>query len=338
VTMDCVRIGVLGIGRWAKDVHIPNLQKLPNTRIAAICSRSAENRRIGAEICLEKPLLFEKPEDMFNCPDIDAVVLTTPNCEHAGQSIQALKAGKHVLTEKPMALRIENAREVIEAVGTRVLLVGFELRYCDVASAARAAIDAGKIGKPRLIIQRMWRNWGGSWRTWRGDPAMSGGIFAEILCHSTDLQSYLAGSEPVSVFAGGGRTPISEQPNFTNCAIQYANGIQGTIQMCLFMAGAENEYPFEVIGEEGRLSGEILSGRLLLWSGRDAKPEDISMKRGPYSKKGYPGSEELAVDFVSCILNGGTPRSNARGGLAATALTLAIEESLASGAPVKTGL
>jgi len=334
-----VRFGIVGVGRWAREVHIPNLNRAGNAAVTALCSRSEQNRNAAAALCGGEVLQFQDLDAMLGCDEVDAVIICTPNALHAAQAVAALRAGKHVLCEKPMALSRRDALEVCRAVEEtgRLFAVGMELRYADVTAAARAAVEQGKIGAPRMATGRFWRSWGAMRRGWRGQRALSGGVFAELFCHAADLQAGILGERPASVWASAGAVHGAPCWDHAAVVLEYPSGAIGSVNLCLLAWGAGEQYPFETIGEEGRLVGEVVGGTLQLWPrGADA-PEELSPPRRAASQiHGFPGSLEMIEDFAACVQGRlPRPRTGHQVGLAAVETTLAIEESLRTGRRVE---
>jgi len=329
-----IRFGVAGIGWWASDVHIPNVNLAGNATVAAICSRSEENRRNGRDLCEGEVHLFADYAEMIESDVIDAVIVCTPNPAHADYTVAALRAGKHVLCEKPLAVTREDARRVAEAAreADRVLGVGFELRSADVTLAVRRAVEAGRIGRPVMATGRSWRGGRSMGTTWRSDKERSGGVLAELFCHAADLQAALLDEFPGAAWARAGR--LQDAPDWDRATVvfDYPSGAFGVVNFTLLAPGMDNEYPFEIVGEEGRLVGEVLSGMLTLWPAESKEPEDLSAARPDGTIYGFPGSLDMIEDFADCVEGRKPgPRAGLEAGLAAVESCVAIEESIATG-------
>jgi len=128
---DKVRYGIIGIGRWAREVHIPTLNRIDQAEITALSSRNDENLMAGLKVAKGHPKTFKNYHDLLDCPDVDAVIIATPNHTHGEIALRALKKGKHVFCEKPLAITLEECDEIIETTAKtgKVLQVGLELRY-----------------------------------------------------------------------------------------------------------------------------------------------------------------------------------------------------------------
>jgi predicted dehydrogenase len=330
-----VNIGILGAGNWTRTVHLPNLRQLPGARVVAVSSRSLE-RRAQAREAWGGPLCFyEEPLDLLDDPEVQAVIICTPNHTHEELSVAAVERGKHVLCEKPAALTAEGVDRIGAALGEAktVFQADLELRYSDVIRRMEELIQAGQIGAPKIASCLLMRDWGG-FRGWRGDPALSGGMFLELGIHYLDLFNALAGGAPTRVYATGGHALGGAQPDYMACMVGYDNEARASLGLTV-LAAARNEITLHVIGTEARLEGEILSGRLHLWRRRHREPEDFSPPRtADYRFHGFPGSLEAVEGWLHCVRTGEAPRAGLAVARAATAVSAAAEESLQSGAPV----
>ena len=167
--MKTVRIGVVGLGWWACDTHIPNLLQLRDVAIAALCSRKPENVQRGRQALKgqAEPFAFSDYDELLASDAVDAVVICTPNYMHSPMTLAAVWAGKHV---------------------------GVELRYGDVAQTMRHLITEGAIGEPAIPRTDVWRQWGAP-GNWRADESKCGGLFHELGVHYIDLLGFLAGQQ-----------------------------------------------------------------------------------------------------------------------------------------------
>jgi len=204
-SMPHLRVGIVGLGRLGKR-HAQNLaQRVPGVRLVAACSPVAEERD-WARDTLGVENLHVEYTDLLARRDIDAVILVTPTALHPEHIILALKDGKHVFCEKPLALDLEQCRRV-EAEAAKhpklKVMIGYGRRFDPSYSDAYAKVAAGLIGKPFLVrSQNLDMN----------DPTgffvrfapTSGGIFLDCTVHDIDLARWFLGSpKPVRVFATG---------------------------------------------------------------------------------------------------------------------------------------
>ena len=333
--MSRVRIGIIGLGAWARDVHIPNLLQIPDAVVTALCSRSEENRARACESLGGAPAESTDYNDLLNDPNVDAVLVCPPNHLHETVATAALKAGKHVLCEKPITLSLDGCarlREAHEAAGT-VFQAGLELRYSDVAEKVHRLIGEGAIGPPAMMGCNILRDWG-AFGGWRATLAQSGGIYHELACHYIDLFNWFAGSLPLNVTATGASVSGQEMPDHLWTTLRYPGDLLANLGICVFVP-AKDEIPIDVIGPEGRITADIISGRVSVWKRGAAEPEDRSPQRpSDYSYHGFPGSLESLRAFVGSVQSGETPRVGLQVGCEAVVSSVAATEALETGLPV----
>jgi len=200
-----LRVGIVGLGRLGKR-HAQNLaQRVPGASLVAACSPVAEELA-WARDTLGVENLHAEYGDLLAHAGVDAVFLATPTAHHPEHIIQALKEGKHVFCEKPLALDLEQCRRV-EAEAAKhprlKVMIGYGRRFDPSYSDAYAKVKAGLIGTPFLVrSQNLDMN----------DPTgffvrfapTSGGIFLDCTVHDIDLARWFLGSpKPVRVFAAG---------------------------------------------------------------------------------------------------------------------------------------
>jgi predicted dehydrogenase len=331
--MSRLRIGIVGLGWWACDVHIPNLLQLPDAELAALCSRRAENRQRGLDAVdgRAEPRLVESVPELLDCDDVDAVILCTPNATHAELTLEALRAGKHVYVEKPLALDPESCAAIAGEAKKRGLTVqvGVELRFADVVRAMRQSIRAGDIGEPVLLRTELWRQWNAP-HGWRSDDTHGCETLHELAVHYLDLLGAVATGPPAWVTAAGGAQVTGHQPDHALLTVGYAGGAVGSVGLCLFAAGAEDAIPLEVVGTEGRLVGEILGGSLRGWTA-DGEERDLWPQRSEAPVFGFPGSLECLEHFVRSVREGRSPEVDAAEGERLCRLCDAARRSLGGG-------
>ena len=196
-----IRIGVIGCGSIAKNRHLPEYDFHPDAIIAAVCDIVPER----AEETAGKygAAAYTDFETMLKEADIDAVSVCTPNVLHAPMSIAALKAGKHVLCEKPMAVSAEEAESMIKAAEAsgRKLMIAHNQRFVPSHQKAREMIENGELG--RIYSFRTSFGHGGP-EGWSADGADSWffkkdqafiGAMGDLGVHKADLLRYLLGEE-----------------------------------------------------------------------------------------------------------------------------------------------
>jgi predicted dehydrogenase len=215
--MEKLRVGIIGAGGIAQSRHIPALLTLSElASVEAICDIHEETARLTAEK-FGVPHAFVDYQDMLGI--VDAVVICTPNRYHAGISVAALKAGKHVLCEKPMAMTAEECEEMIKASkeSGKQLAIAYHYRFMREARAAKKVIEENEIGQPIVArAKALRRRKVPGWGVFTNKELQGGGAMIDYGCHFLDLALWLLGSpEPVEV-TGTAYNHLSRMENQVN--------------------------------------------------------------------------------------------------------------------------
>jgi predicted dehydrogenase len=252
--MDTVRIGIVGLGMGASHAkRIVSGQAGPLT-LAAVAARSAESRAKFPEVPG-----FATAEALFTSGLVDAVLIATPHPSHVALGIAALRAGLHVLMEKPLAVHTAEAEQLLAAHEDkrRVFAMMFNQRTDPYHLKIRAWLQSGQLGELRRV-QWTITDWfrteayyaSGSWRaTWRGE---GGGVLLNQAPHQLDLFQWLFG-QPVRVraHAGFGRYHAIEVEDDVTAYMEFASGATGLFVTSTGESPGTNR--LEIAGERGRV-------------------------------------------------------------------------------------
>jgi len=322
-----VRVGMIGAGNFATGTLIPALKRIRDVRLRAICSarglsaKSAANRH-GFEYCASDY------RELLADDDLDAVVIATHHDTHARFAGEAVRAGKHVFVEKPLALTQEQLKEVVAAHGEacRILMVGYNRRFSPLAAAVR---DFFSQDGPIEVVCRVNAGPLGS-DSWYQDPEEGGWRIVSEGCHFVDLIQYLCDSPPAWVFADmvGGHIPGRQNDNCV-VTLKMANGSLATL---IYVANGDPSFEKERIEVFGRGRAAVIENwrRARLVSGGRTK------KVRP-SRLGKGHSEELAA-FVAAVQAGTRPSLTFEDAVRCTLATFAIRDSLNSQRPQDCGI
>jgi predicted dehydrogenase len=227
------RVALLGYGKVAA-LHAQALKNSANGELVAVCGRNAVRRgEFASRWGIQSR---ETAEEAVQKDKIDAVIVSVPHPEHCETAIGALKAGCHVLVEKPMALNtVQCKRMIAEAeISGRLLSVVSQRRYFPACLRMKRAIEDGKIGSPALAQLTIlgWRDeayyksdpWRGKW------GSEGGGILINQAPHQIDLMLwFMGGFEEVTGFWGNINHPYIEVEDSAVAAIRFANGGMGSV-------------------------------------------------------------------------------------------------------------
>lgn len=252
-----IRIALIGAGGFAKGMHLPNLQELKEEFILrAVVSRTGHNaattgKRFSAEYCTTDH------QEVLKDPDIDAVIIATRHDTHATLALDALRAGKHVLLEKPMALDETELRAIEafyqEGSGPKpVLLTGFNRRFSPYAQRIASLVQ--KRSNPMLINYRMNAGYI-PLDHWVHGPEGGGRNRGEA-CHIYDLFGFLTGSQVKSVQAMA-LTPTTGYYSATDNFVATMGFEDGSVASLTYTALGNTEFPKETM--EVFVDGMVIS-------------------------------------------------------------------------------
>ena len=202
-----VRYGVIGCGAIGQRRHIPEIAANRDSVLAALCDiNQSRVEEVGEKYNVSE--VFTDYREMLKYADLDAVVIATPNYLHAPQTIDAFKAGKHVLVEKPMATTRPEAKAMIAASkkANKFLMIGLNQRFMPPHVKAKQIIKSGRIGKI-LSFRTAFKHGGpegwcieNSLNTWffKKKEAILG-VTGDLGIHKADLMRYLLGEDIASI-------------------------------------------------------------------------------------------------------------------------------------------
>lgn len=324
---DVVRFGVVGVGAMG-HLHAEYLAKrVPNAALVAVADVDlAAANTVAGRLGIEHR--FATMTNLLAAVSVDAVVVASPRRMHADMIIEAVEAGKHVFSEKPLANTLEEidtATEAVEKAGV-ALQVGFHRRFDASFRHVRDAIASGEIGEPR-IVHSISRDpvWGTSSRP-------SDDLLLETTIHDFDMVRYMSGSEIAEVHAVG---IAAEEPGLLEgviVSLRLANGAAATIENHVASAYGYDQR-VEVFGTQGVASVANMTAHQASVTGAEGElhPPPLHFFAERY-EAAYIA--ELAA-FTQCVISGATLVVGAREARAAQVAALASLESLRTGAPVR---
>ena len=215
--VDPLRIGLVGVGGIAQDRHIPTLLTLSEkVKLTAVCDVNQEQaEKVAANFHI--PHTFSDYNALF--PEVDAIVICTPNKFHVEIAVAALEAGVHVLCEKPMAMTVTECEAMLAASkkSGKLLSVAYHYRHTETAKVAKAAVNAGEIGDSLVTrVQALRRRKVPGWGVFTNKELQGGGSLIDYGCHLIDLSLWLLGDpKPIEVM-GTTYNRLSKIPNQIN--------------------------------------------------------------------------------------------------------------------------
>jgi len=317
----CV-LGVIGAGAFARTVLLPRLKTMADVRLHTIATQRGLSAEHGAATFGFEVAAADEAAVLEN-DEINAVLIATPHASHAGLAAAALKADKCVLVEKPLALDRDQLNEVIEARNRTdaFLQVGFNRRFAPQAVAMRDRLAA--LPAPRFLLLRV--NAGGlPAGHWVNAPEEGHGRVLGELCHFVDLARFLVGAPIAEVHAASAEATGGVCDDVT-ATLRFADGSLATIA---YTARGDTGFSKELV--EAYAGGTVIAiddfRRLTVVAGGKARPG-----RAGAQDKGHEG--ELAA-FVAAAAKGGPAPAPEAELVESSLATIAVLESLRTGAPV----
>jgi inositol 2-dehydrogenase len=329
-----IKIGLIGAGRMGQVFAHHLAFSVAEADFMALADADAATaqdaaRRFGVAAA------YQDYRELLDNPEIEAVVIATPTHTHPEVIAAAAQAGKHIFSEKPLALTLEACQAAIAAVETAGVKfqLGFMRRYDPGYVMAKKQIEAGVIVKP-VIFKSVGR-----------DPKRtslelarrenSGGLIADMGVHDFDLARWMMGSEVERVSTEGGclvYPELAEVGDIDNAIInlKFENGAIGNIDVS---RNAVYGYDIrtEILGTDGGLMIGKLQETPVLVMTRDGVCHDTV----PYFMQRFGEAYAAEIrDFVGCIVEDRQPGASGADGWAATAIGIAATRSLDEGRPV----
>ena len=277
--------------------------------------------------------VFSDYRDMLKLKEIDAVFISSPDFLHEEMAVAALKAGKAVYLEKPMAITIEGCDRILKTAmqtGSK-LFVGHNMRHFPVILKMKEVIDSGMIGEVQCGWCRHFIGYGGDayFRDWHSEQRYSNGLLLQKGAHDIDVMHWLMGSYTKSVVGMGmlsvynrcsrrspetkgcakwdaaqyppltqtGFSPIIDVEDHNMIMMQLENGAQATYMQCHYAPDAERNYTF--IGTEGRVEniGDHGSCEVHVWTRRGPRnePDIVFHIKPPLTNSSHGGADAPIV-------------------------------------------
>ncbi|MDQ2744313.1 MAG: Gfo/Idh/MocA family oxidoreductase [Chloroflexota bacterium] len=299
-----VRLGIIGTGLAARDLHWPALKELRDQfEIVALCNRTRSKAEAFASLVGGDPRITTDYPELLSWPDVDAVDIALPIVMNAAVTIDALRAGKHVFLEKPIAGDLAGGKAVLSAAEeypNRVLLVAENVRYEERFRQARRLLDEGLIGRPMMLTVDVLSPLGVdnpyAATSWRVNPEHLGGYISDGGVHAVAALQVLGGR------IDGVQGMISSfrpEQDPTDTLLSNLHFTAGAVGHLTYSVGVAREDPsiFRVYGTGGSL--EVYDQHLVVTTDSGARQIDLSSAPNPYTL-------ELA-DFYRAITTGTSP-------------------------------
>lgn len=246
-----LRIGLLGAARIAANALLKPARLVAGVQVTAVAARDPRRARALAD-AYQIPTVYATYQALIDDPTLDAIYNPLPNSLHAEWSIKALRAGKHVLCEKPLANNAAEARQMAQVADEcgRLLIEAFHIRYHPLLLRMKEIVASGELGAIRHLeahfcipLRR--------WRDIRYQYELGGGAMMDLGCYTTQIIRYLAGAEPAVVWADA-RLLRPQIDRYMAADLRFADG-RTAHMTCSLLSLILLRISAKVVGDQGEL-------------------------------------------------------------------------------------
>lgn len=322
-----LKVGLIGCGSFARNMHVPNLRKNPKYAIYALVDVDAEAATsLGVEV--GAAYATTDIRQVLEDKKVDVVFITTRHDSHANLSTRAAEAGKHIFCEKPMGLTAEECRQVAGTVRKHGVkyTVGYNRGLSPLIARARELLHSVR-GKKMIYhrIQTLFPE-----THWTHDPAIGGGRFVGEGCHIFDLFCELIEAAPISVYASGGiflNPAVVKIPDSSIVTLAFADGsIAATLIASAGCSLLPKEFTEIYCDKRGIFIDDFKS---MQWGGFGSKT--VERYDLPAVDKGQAVEIDLLAD---AILNDRPPPNGIVNAARAAIISFKVNESIRNKTPV----
>jgi len=301
-----LRVGVVGVGAIAQMAHLPVLHKLRGVQLAALCDNDRAKARALADRFGIADVVSDI-EDLLELPELDAVVVATPNHLHEPHVLSVLAAGLHVMCERPLALSAKGVERILAAAARadRVVAVANNLRFRADVQALDRFLRGGELGKLTGVRAGAYhpKRPSEGWRFRRAEAG--GGAFFEHGIPLLDLALWLADfPDPVRVSAhmdrGKGANAVEDA---LTLQLECANGMVATFDVSRVYVGDEERWWFEVLSTKG--SARLNPLRVV--KELNGRPVDVSPTGAAARESAFVQSYRAELAHFVAVIRGEAP-------------------------------
>ena len=311
-----IGVGIIGTG-WGVNVQLPIFNMTQNMQVVAIYSRD----QAKADAVAKKHNIkhaFSSVQDLVTCTDVDVVSVVSPTFLHAEHAIAAVRAGKHVLCDKPTALSASSALEMVNEAAQRpnqLAIIDHETRFLPIVQSAKAAVAGGGIGEiwhADVVTLLNFGHFGRSF-SWWNDRNAGGGVIGAVGVHMIDLLAFISGTQIKSINAtcsvGMKEKPDKETKEMKKCTaaehvsahFSLSSGASGSLTLSSITT-AQNAQYILIVGSLGTLTVDLIE---LTFTLTDRKGKLLQTEESDFShlpkpmQSGFPAGTVLLADAIA---------------------------------------
>lgn len=338
--MEKVRLGLIGCGRISKN-HFEAVSQIPEAEFVAVCDNVYDKAKYAAETYGVQSV-YTNYHEMLEKEKLDLAVICTPSGMHPSMGIDVAKAKVNVLTEKPMAINITKANELINACDENdvKLFVVKQNRLNATMELLKKAIDKNRFGKIYFAQANVFWQRPQSYydqEKWRGTWEFDGGAFMNQASHYVDAIYWLLGNvDSVSAFTATMARNIEAEDTGT-AILRFRSGIIASINVTMLTYPKNFEGSITIIGEKGTVKvGGVAINKIDKWEFEDYDDDDrmiVDSNYNPPNVYGF-GHNKYYRNVIDVLLGKALPSTDGRDGRKSVEIIEAIYLSAKTGQKV----
>lgn len=337
ITERKIRFALVGCGRIAKNHFGAIKQHADRAELVGVCDINPQALEEAVATTGATP--YKSLTEMLGKCDADAFILTTPSGLHPEQSIQIAEAGKHVITEKPMATRWEDGKRMVaacDAAGVRLFVVKQNRRNATL-QLLKSAVQKNRFGRIYMVnLNVFWTRPQEYYDSaaWRGTWEFDGGAFMNQASHYVDLIDWLIGPvESLQAYTATLERDIEVEDTGV-ISVRWRNGALGSMNVTMLTYPKNLEGSITILGEKGTVRiGGVAVNDVQHWEFAESDPDDEKIKDASYQTTSVYGfGHPLYYDNVIKVLRGeAEPETDGREGLKSLEILIAAYLSARDG-------
>src|SRR5271166_1346294 len=275
-----IRVAVVGCGRVSRTAHYAAIKGNSDFEFSAVCDIDRE--RADEWSRKNNVKAYYDLDDMLEREPLDLVAINTPNGLHPRLATQVAQHGINVLCEKPLAMRLHDADDLIELcdrMGVRLFSV-LQNRFNETNQLLKRAVDKGRFGRLLSVnVTMRWRRGLDYYledHGWRSRRDLAGGAFTNQAIHYVDTMQWLIGAPPVTCYASMATAIHPIEVETHGCAVvTFSNGVIGSLNLTCLNYPDDREGSITLLGETGTVKvGGASMNKMLEWEFAKPDPED----------------------------------------------------------------
>jgi predicted dehydrogenase len=336
-----IGVGIVGTGFIAK-VHLDSIRQFPDLADVVAVADIDEEKGKAFQQAFSVPRFYKSHLDMLDDKDVQAIVMAVPNYLHYQVTMDALRSGRHVICEKPLALSLKQGREMLELAKKQGLVLGYAEELCFIPKfkKAKELMESGGIGDVYLV--RQCEKHAGPYSPWFfKEETAGGGALMDMGCHSIECIRWVMGKKKVRSVIGVMGTylhhEVTKMDDHILVIMEFEDGTLGQAEASWALKGGMDSF-LEIFGKKGVIYADLLKGMGLRAYSEEGFLDMWEPNKGwvypDYDwlwNNGYPQEDR---HFIECMIKGEVPMENAEDGLVVLEIMLAAYHSAGTGQKV----